>query len=331
MFKRGVMVVTGLLLALSCGAQEPDLGGFDHTDPDEVVRKRAGFWRRPDRKTAAEQLVYARSLADGGAVRKAAKQYRALVHEWHDTPEAVTAQMAYAELLEARGKYNQSFNEFQYLVEFYAGQFDYGEVLDRQFRIANEVMNQRHGGFLFLGGFKSPERALPLFKQVAENGPTWERGPEVQFFLGWIQEQDKQYDAAIRAYDMLRQRWPRSELAVTAGYGGTRCLVKLADATARDEVVCRRALVGLAGFIRDYPDDPNVAAATQERDRISSRLSGLYYERAAYYDKIARRPDSALIAYADFLRQFPYAEQAEAVSLRVRELEAMQAAPETAP
>ena len=325
------MVVTGLLLALSCGAQEPDLGGFEQAGPDEIVRKHPGFWRRPDRETAAEQLAYARSLAAGGSARKASKQYRALVHEWHDTPEAVIAQGAYAALLEARGKYNEAFNEFQYMVEFYAGQFDYGEVLDRQFRIANEVMNHRYGGFLFWGGFKSPERALPLFEQLAENGPAWERGPEVQFFMGWIQEQDKQYDAAIRAYDVLRQRWPHDELAATAGFGGTRCLVRLADANARDEVICRRALVGLAGYIRDYPDHPNVELAKSERDRLSSLLSGLYYERAAYYDKIAKRPDSALIAYADFLRQFPYAEEAEAVSLRVRELEAMQAATETAP
>jgi len=159
--------------------------------------------------------------------------------------------------------------------------------------------------------------------QISKNAPTWERGPEVQFFIGWIQEEDKQYEAAIRAYDKLRQRWPRNELAVTAALGGTRCLAQLADKNERDEVTCQRALEALAGFISDYPDDPNVGKVKEERDRLSKRFCTLHYDRAAYYDKIAKRPESALIAYADFLRRFPYAEQAEAVSVRVRELEAL--------
>ncbi len=318
--------ILALFVASCVWAQDPTMDGFDGMEPDGVQRKRPGFWRRPERETPAEQLSHAEALEAEGRVRKAARQYRALVHEWHDTPEAVTAQRAYAGILEDRGKVEAAFKEFQYLVDFYSGQFGYGDVLDHQFRIANEVMNRRYGGLLFLPGFKSPERSLPLFEQIAENAPTWARGPEVQFLIGWILEEDKQYKEAIRAYDTLRQRWPRNELAVTAALGGTRCLVQLADRNRRDDVSCERALEALAGFLRDYPDDPNVDQVTEERDRLSKRLCRFHYDRAAYYDEIAKRPRAALIAYGDFLRRFPYAEQAEAVSLRVRELEAMTAA-----
>jgi tetratricopeptide (TPR) repeat protein len=317
------MAIVTLLVSASGWAQDPALEGFNDVGPGGPQRKRPGFWRRPERATPAEQLVHAQALETEGRRRRAARQYRALVHEWHDTPEAIKAQRAYAELLETRGKYDAAFNEFQYLVDFYAGQFDYADVLDHQFRIANEVMTRRYGGLLFLPGFESPERALPLFEQIAKNAPTWGRGPEVQFYIGWILEEDKQYQDAVRAYDKLRQRWPRSELAVTAAFGGARCLVRLADKSTRDEVGCQRALEALAGFIRDYPDDPNVEQATIERDRLNDRLVTMHYERAAYYDLIARKPASALIAYADFLRRFPYADQAEAVSERVRELKAL--------
>ncbi len=317
------VVVVAFLVASGGWAQDPTTDGFGEMEPEGSLRKRAGFWRRPKQKTPAEQLAHAQALEADGKVRKAARQYRSLVHQWHDTAEAVKAQRAYAGILEDLGKYDAAFNEFQYLVDFYSGQFDYGDVLDHQFRIANEVMNRRYGGLLFMPGFKSPERALPLFEQISENAPTWARGPEVQFLIGWIQEEDKQYRAAIRAYDTLRQRWPRDELAVTAAFGGTRCLVKLADRSKRDEVSCQRALEALAGFIRDYPDDPNADKVKEERERLSGRLCEMHYDRAAYYDKIAKRPESALIAYADFLRRFPYAEQAEEVSNRVRELEAL--------
>jgi tetratricopeptide (TPR) repeat protein len=317
------MAIVTLLAAASGWAQDPALEGFNVVEPDGPQRKHAGFWRRPERATPAEQLVHAQELEAKGRLRKAGRQYRALVHEWHDTPEAVKAQHAYAGLLETRGKYDAAFIEFQYLVDFYSGRFDYADVLDHQFRIANQVMTRRYGGLLFLPGFESPERALPLFEQIAENAPTWERGPEVQFYIGWILEEDKQYQEAVRAYDKLRQRWPRSELAVTAAFGGTRCLVRVADKSPRDEVGCQRALEALAGFIRDYPDDPHVEPTTIERDRLTDRLVTMHYERAAYYDHIAKKPESALIAYADFLRRFPYADQAEGVSARVRELEAL--------
>jgi len=314
-----------LALAGTAGAQESQPRSFDDEIASGPARKQPGFRWRPEQETPALQLEHAQNLAAEGRRRKAARQYRALVHTWHDTPEASLAQRAYAENLEERGKYIGAFNEFQYLMDYYSGLSDYDEILDHQFRIANEVMNARHGRLLF-GGFEAPERALPLFRKLAENGPTWERVPEVHFLIGWILEEDKQYDEAIEAYDELRQRWPGNELASSAAYGGTRCLVKLADTNRRDETSCRRALSALAGFVTDYPDSPNSTAATAERDRLSLRLSTLYYDRASYYDVIAKRPESALIAYADFLRQFPYADQAEKVSLRMRELEAIQQA-----
>lgn len=291
-------------------------------EAEGLARKHPGFWRRPAQETPADQFAYARGLEDAGRRRKAARQYRALVHEWHDTPEAVRAQRAYAGLLEARGKYEAAFEEYQYLVEFYAGRFDYADVLSHQFRIAQEVMNRRYGGLLFLPGFKSPERALPLFEQIAANAPTWSRAPNIQFHIGVIQEDATDYEAAVQSYEKLRQRWPRHELAATAVFRGARCLVSAADRNHRDEQSCHRALEALAGFIRDYPDDPNVAQATADRDRLSQRLSTMHYRKAAYYDTIAHRPEAALIAYADFLRRFPYAEQAEGVSARIRELKA---------
>jgi len=322
-FQLVLTTITALLVVSFGWAQDPAMDGFGEMEPEGTQRKQPGFWRRPERETPAEQLAHAEGLKAEGRIRKAARQYRALVHQWHDSPEAVKAQRVYAGMLEDQGKYDAAFNEFQYLVDYYSGQFDYGDVLDHQFRIANEVMNRRYGGLLFLPGFKSPERALPLFEQISENAPTWARGPEVQFLIGWVQEEDKRYGSAIRAYDTLRQRWPHDELAVTAALAGTRCLVRVADKSKRDEVSCQRALEALAGFIRDYPDDPNVDNVKEERDRLNRRLCKLHYDRAAYYDIIAKRPESALIAYSDFLRRFPYAEQAEAVSVRVRELEAV--------
>ena len=55
---------------------------------------------------------------------------------------------------------------------------------------------------------------------------------------------------------------------------------------------------------------------------LKDSLMTLYFERASYYDNIARRPQSALIAYTDFITRFPAAKQAALVNDRIDTLKA---------
>lgn len=329
-WRAAALLAAALVLPGAVRAQGPE---FETTDepaaPEVTARKTTSFFRRAATGTPAAQLDHARTLAADGRTRKAGKAYDALVRTWHDTPEAVTAQRALAGLLEEDGCHERAFKEFQYLVDFYAGRFNYRDVLDHQFRLAQAVMTRRRSRWLF-GGFTAPERALPLLKQLALNAPSWERAAEVQMTIGLIHEEEGDLDDAVSALETVQQRWPASPGASTASFARSRALARVARRNPRDEPGVRRALSALAGFIRDYPDDPNVPEAAAARDDLNRHLTGMYYERAAYYDRIARRPQAALIAYADFLRRFPLSEQAVQVNRRMEELKAMEADDERA-
>jgi outer membrane protein assembly factor BamD (BamD/ComL family) len=319
----------GLVLLISCLPIEaqyaadqpsPPVQNGDQDGLDRVERKEPSIFRRPDRDTPAEQLAFARALEQDGKGRTAAKAYRALVHKWHDAPEAPAAQRAYAEWLYQRGDYREAFQEFQYLIEFYADRIPYDKILQYQLKIANQISGVPFGDVLFLPGFSASEKAIPYFKQIVKNAPNWGRAPEAQFHVGLIYEETGSLDEAIGAYERLQSRYPGSEYTASASFRKATCLVTLADKNPRDEQTCRQALSALSAFLRDYHGDPNVGVARDDINRLKERLAEMYYERAVFYDRLAKRPKAAMIAYADFIKKFPDSARAELAASRLTEL-----------
>jgi len=136
-----------------------------------------------------------------------------------------------------------------------------------------------------------------------------------------IHEQTGQFEEAVDAYEVVTQRYPNSILAPAAGLNGALCLLEIARVSRRDEKAYWDAVSALSGFIRDYPDAEGVETARRHMDELLEKLAGMYYDRALYYDRTARRPKSAVIAYNDFLKRFPSSDKAGAASARVQRLQ----------
>lgn len=288
-------------------------------DSDEKKRKTPSFFHKPAKETPAGQLEFADKLLAAGKQKAAMKQYSALVHKWHTSSEAAKAQMAYAGILYDRNDYKNAFDEFQYLVDNFAGQFPYEDVLDKQFRIANYLMTARRMKFLFMPGFKIQEQALPLFEKIVKNAPNWKSSVEAQYNIGLINEDMEDYQEAIRAYDAVRYRYPDSERAADASFRRAYCFYLTAKESIRDETCCRQALSALAGFMADYPRHSSFAPASKYRDELDERLANMYLERAEFYDKTGRKK-AAVIAYEDFIRKFPSSRLAGEITVRIETL-----------
>lgn len=297
---------------------------IDTTEPEpkRLDRKSQSVFYRPAKSTPAEQIAFANSLRDANKLKSACKQYSALVHRWHESREAPLAQRELAALLERRGKYQDAFAEYRYLIENYASSFAYSEILDRQFRIANQIMNEEAGVLGLFGDSTPREEALPLFEQIVASGPRWERAPEAQFHVGWIHENKGDYELAIAAYDTVQQEYPRSDFAASSSFRMGTCLYELAKAGKHDERSAQRARSQLNLFLRDYPDHESAADAKKDVAELTTRLADQYYQRARFYDLKAKRPRAALIAYTDFLNKFATSESAETARRRIAELKA---------
>lgn len=327
-FAGPVLALLALLVVVAPARAQED--SFDRkpskTDDDGMKKKRPGlFFHHTKKDTPAEQLAYAKKQQDKGHARAACKAYDALVHQWHETPEAAEAQHRYADLLLKRSKNEKAFDQYQYLVRYFAGTFPYQDVLETQFQIANAVRTDRHMDILFLPGYEDPPRAVPLYEKVVENGPNWDLAPEAQFYIGAIQEDDEDYEMAVVSYETLQLRYPASPYVEEAAYRRAHCLYKLSTRNARDEDQCREALTGMLAFQRNYPDNAHVKEAGTCTDELKKRLADLYYDRAIFYDKLAKKPKSAIIAYSDFIGKFPTSERRAAAEERLTVLQLQEA------
>jgi len=274
----------------------------------------------PAKKNPQDQLVYAVSLQQAGETKSAMRQYLALVTYWPESTEAATAQYRYAQLVDGQDKYQDAFDEYQRLFERYPGQFPYDDVLDRQFAIANHLMNTRKGKVLFLPGFFAPERAIPLFQAIMTNAPQWEKSAEVQFLIGRANELSLDYENAIDAYMTAQQRYPTSPFAEKAAYGSAHCFYLLADETPNNQQILESAWASVTLFLQDHPKSANADEVTQWRSAILRMRAKLAYEKASYYDRIVKKPKAALIMYEAMLREFPHSEWTDEAKARIQAL-----------
>ncbi len=300
------------VLSLAAEAREPYR---------ETVGRNGWFiFGRTAKPTPAEQWAYAEQLEEAGRTKVAAKQYLRLVARWPQAPEAGPAQYRYARWVDGRGKRLRAFDEYQRLFDRFTGQFPYDEVLGRQFQIAHELMQKKKGRFFFIPGFAAPERAIPLFEKIIANGPGGEKAPEAQFLIGRAHELGKEYGEAIAAYLTAQNRYPDSTLAEEAGFNAAMCYYRLARENPTDEQLQENAWAALSVFLSRYPASDKRPQAESRRNELYDHRARLAYHRAYFYDRIARRPEAALICYRAFLRQFASSEQAAEAIDRVQVL-----------
>jgi len=275
------------------------------------------IFNRPAKSNPEEQLAYAQQLRAEGR-RGAAKQFRALVAKWPVSKEAWEAQLAYAQLMDERGKYFKAFDEYQWLVDEYAGRFPgYDGILQRQFELAMLVKQRRKADFLFFPGFLAPEDAIPMLESIVANGPRWEKAPEAQFLVGQIYEEGRNYELAIVAYSVVQYRYPDSEYAERASYGFAYCLYQLALENRHSEEALEEAFAAMSLFLSKYPDSERATLAKEYRKTLLRRMAGVAFEQAEFYDRIARKKDAALLAYQNFVQRFPNSEWTGLAEIRI--------------
>ena len=311
-FIAALLVTAGSLIPLSVHAETYVEAGKTHS------------WlslSRPTQKNPAAQLAHAEQLMDQQHYRKAGRAFRALVMTWPGSVEAPLAQWYYARTFDKRGKLQAAFDEYQVLMDNYSGRFaNYDEVLTRQFEIAKTVMNTRRGRMLFLPGFEAPERAIPLFEKIIQNGPRSPFAPEAQFLIGEAYEKSFQYELAVVAYIATLHRYPLSPFAEHAAFGRARSLYAISRDYPNDQQAIDEAWAGIMVFLRSFPGSDYAPEAITMRDGLLVRKSEAVFKIADYYDRIAKRPEAARESYADFLRQFPESALSDKARERMIEL-----------
>lgn len=278
------------------------------------------FFRGPKKNNPKDQMEYAYGLMTNRQFKAASSEYRALVQRWPNASEAPQAQYMYAQLLESRGKYVDAFDAYQYLIEKYAPLFPYDAILEKMFSIAERVVVTRRAQFLFFPGFSTPEQAVPLYEAIVSNAPQWELSPLSQYRVGQAYDQGSEFDKAITAYTLAMYRYPGTSIAERSAFAKASDLYIISETSPNDKGAMDAAWAALTVFINTHPNSELKAQALAYRTDLFQRRSHSAYEKARYYDKLAHKPSSAILAYQRFIQEYPHSDWTTLAESRIKEL-----------
>ena len=316
-----LILAMGTLSLQAQYAPSPESQSWGATVEDPPIERKApSIFHRPAENSSVAQCERVQKFEANGRRKKATKAANALVHKWHNAAEAPQAQMTIARLQEERGNHAEAFDEYQYLIDNFAGLFPFDDVLIRQYQIANHLLRPPKK---FLGlSLSSMEDVRIRFERIVRNAPNWELSPDALLKAASCHELEGDKFEAADALSRLQTRYPTTSAALKASAEEIRLRRELAEKFPMDAALTRRAIAAIDNALRTYGSKIN-------RDELASWRRELYeagmnrdYERANFYDNKQRKPRSALIAYKEFLRTYPDAPQADAVRTRVAELEA---------
>lgn len=309
-------------VCLSCVSVVAGIRDDLHDFPDasktdrQIERREPGLRTRARHETASDELEAADRLREAGRWRAALRRYRAVVANWHDTDEAVTAQLRLAQMLDQRQRHERAFDEYQYLIEFYIGRFSLPLVLERQFELAMELADKAGGGFW---GRHPVDTPRVMLETLLNNAPYGKFAPAIKATLGMLHEKDGNHELAAMTYATLQQRYPDTSQAAEAAYREVRAMVKLSRKHSNDEALATETLARLKRYQAkaSVQEGENVREYIEE---VEERVIAFWRERAEFYDRIQNRPRSALIVYEEWVARFPEMDNVEGIRARIETL-----------
>jgi len=334
-FALTVMVWLGLTTAgwsaASMGMPTSDRdGGKDSFETPQKTKHELHWWESAsvDRNTPALQMKYADDLKKAGKLDAASKAYRALTYRWPESTEAPVAQLNYASRLDQKHKYQKAFDEYQYLIDTYAGFFPFEDVLERQYIIA-DTLATRTRYFLFIP-YHSPEEAIPLFEKLIQNGPQWKRASELQFRIARIYEKNEEYDMAIESYAIFLQRYPLSPQAEYACFGQAKSAYLYAKENPVAVDLRENAIASLRLFIDSYPGSGMAPLSQTYLQELQMDLAKSLYEQAMDYDNFSKHASDAKeskimltgarVCYQRLIEEFPNSRWSETARSRLNQI-----------
>ena len=259
-----------------------------------------GKWQRP---RAKEQLQVAEDAFKAKNFSITLHAAHRVLRVWPLSDYAPRAEYLVGRCMEAKGKDEAAFNAYQSIIEKYPKSGEYNEVLLRQYEIANRFL----GGewfqvFNILPLYPSMDETAKLYNKIVANGPYSEVAPHAQLNLGAAREKQKDFAAAVNAYELAADRYhDQADIAADAMYRAGVAWEKQADTAEYDQGAAAKAIAAYTDFTTVYPDDKRVAAAQKAITKLKTEQVNGSFKIAQFYES-NRRWAGAVVYYNDVLQ-----------------------------
>ncbi len=298
--------------------------GFDRDEASLSLEKKTPRWfswlNGPAKDNPAEQLAYAEECEKAESWRAARRGYDSLVREWPASPEACIAQEKLAELyLRHYLEYEEAFNEYKYLLDYYTMQCDYDAISTRLWEVAK--LMEAEGRRFFFVRFANTIDVRRAYEAVVRRAPGAPFVPDAMLRIGKLREDDGDWDEAAKVYETLRNLHPETPEAQTALYREASVRMHVLRVHEYNRQRCKDTIdfLRLAGEgAKEKQVRAQFAAWLEE---AVGKLEDDAFASAKFYDSRTRTKRSAIDAYRKFLKDYPASRHADAARARLAQLE----------
>lgn len=260
-------------------------------------------WMRP---RAKEQLEVAEQAFTNQNINVTLHAAHRIVRLWPLSDYAPRAEYLIGRCLEAKHKDQAAFNAYQTIVKKYPGSSTYEEVLWRQYEIADRFLD---GEWFRLWGtiplYRSMDQTAKLFGTIVTNGPYSDVAPHAQLRIGVAREKQKNYEAAVKAYETAADRYHNLPvIAADALYREGVSYQKEAAAAEYDQSTAGKAIAAYTDFMTLYPNDQRVPAAEKAIAALKAVQVQGNFKIAQFYEQ-SKKWAGAVVYYNEVLQLDP--------------------------
>lgn len=247
-------------------------------------------------EATAQAYSEARALQASGRTKKAAKLYGEIASDHPMSKEAPDSRLREAQLYYASGELIDAFEKYQFFIERYANHSKYSEAINRQAEVANAASTGIiQNNFLGLKSEIPRSKVATMFTQVRDNAPFGKTAPVAQFRLGEMWQADKNYTKAIKAYEDLYVKYPKTSLAPEAMYRVGELLLKQSQDGNRNRGNLDTAETTFTDLTLLYPNSKQAKQAKQQLKGIKQSDIRRSFDIAEFYEK--KKQNKAAIFY----------------------------------
>jgi outer membrane protein assembly factor BamD (BamD/ComL family) len=260
---------------------------------------------------AGAMLAEAQSREAANQHGKALDIYQSVVKKYPRSSAAAESQFKVGEFLQIDGKDKRAFEEFQKFLTDYKGSPRYGEAVQRQFAIAENLRANGSKGFLGgIGADIQPSKLIEFYEQITSNAPRTETAAQSRIAVGNIHAKQGDIAEAIVAFESVVDEYPGSKYASEAQFN----LFKLHGQEASKSfspVDLRQQREAGEDFINQFGSDPRTGDVRSALGQLSEKELEKAYEVGRFYEKSGDNK-AAVIYYRQVARNGNHRRSADA-------------------
>ena len=220
---------------------------------------------------------------------------------------------------EEKGDLAKAADAHQRLIDRYPYSDRIKEAVKREFNIANEFASGAKMKVLGIPALSGQEKAIELYKHIVKNAPFGTYGPEAQFQMGEVYKTQGEYEEAQKAFQVVVDEYPSSELVSKARYQIAYCSMQASKKSQYNEQSAERAIEEFEGFKSSFPADQQAVEADEAIKTLRAKKALTHFETGSFYQK-QKKYKSAKIYYQEILEKYPEAPIAQEAKKRLEEV-----------